>query len=40
MTKHSGLYHTTLHNVTIGDNCCIENVKKYIANYEIGDNCS
>lgn len=39
MTKHSGLYHTTLHNVTIGDNCCIENVKNYIANYEIGDNC-
>lgn len=26
----------TLHNVTVGDNCCIENVKNYIANYEIG----
>ena len=37
MKKHSGLYHTTLHNVTVGDNCCIENVKNYIANYEIGD---
>ena len=36
--KHSGLYHVTLHNVTIGDDCCIENVKNYIANYEIEDN--
>ena len=34
--KHSGLYHATLHNVTVGDDCCIENVKNYIANYEIG----
>lgn len=38
MKKHSGLYHATLHNVTVGDNCCIENVKNYIANYDIGDN--
>lgn len=37
MKKHSGLFHATLHNVSIGDNCCIENVKNYIANYEIGD---
>ena len=37
MVKHSGLYHVTLHNVTVGDDCCIENVKNYIANYEIGD---
>ena len=36
MKKHSGLYHATLHNVTVGDDCCIENVKNYIANYEIG----
>ena len=36
MRKHSGLYHATLHNVTVGDDCCIENVKNYIANYEIG----
>lgn len=34
--KHSGLFHATLHNVTVGDDCCIENVKNYIANYEIG----
>ena len=36
MKKHSGLYHVTLHNVTVGNDCCIENVKNYIANYEIG----
>jgi len=35
MHKHSGLFHVTLHNVTIGDDCCIENVKNYIANYDI-----
>ncbi len=34
--KHSGLRHVTLHNVVVGDNCCIENVQNYIANYEIG----
>lgn len=39
MHKHAGLYHTQLHNVEIGDNCCIENVKNYIANYRIGDGC-
>lgn len=39
IVKHSGLYHVTLHNVTVGDNCCIENVKNYIANYEIGESC-
>lgn len=35
--KHAGLRHVTLHNVTIGDNCCIENIQNYIANYEIGN---
>lgn len=39
MHKHAGLYHTTLHNVEIGDNCCIENVKNYISNYRIGEEC-
>lgn len=34
--KHSGIYYATLHNVVVGDDCCIENVKNYIANYEIG----
>ncbi len=38
MKKHSGIYYATLHNVTVGDDCCIENVKNYIANYVIGEN--
>ena len=38
MEKPSGLYYATLHNVTVGDDCCIENVKNYIANYIIGEN--
>ncbi len=37
LVKHAGLHYVTLHNVTVGDNCCIKNVKNYIANYEIGD---
>ena len=32
MKKHSGIYYATLHNVTVDDDCCIENVKNYIAN--------
>lgn len=36
--KHSGLYNTTLHNVQVGNNTCIEDVGNYIANYHIGDN--
>lgn len=35
--KHSGLRHVTLHNVILGDNCCIENIQNYIANYNIGN---
>ncbi len=35
MRKHSGIFHATLHNVTVGDDCCIENIKNYIANYDI-----
>ncbi len=38
MEKHSGIYNATLHNVTVSDNCCIENVKNYMANYFIGEN--
>lgn len=34
--KHSGIFNATVHNVTVGDDCCIENVKNYIANYVIG----
>ena len=36
MKKHAGLYHVTLHNVEVGDDCCIERVNNYIANYRIG----
>jgi hypothetical protein len=36
--KHSGLSNVALHNVTLGDNCVIENIMNYIANYNIGDN--
>ena len=35
---HSGVYHARLHNVTVGDNCYIDRIHNYIANYEIGDN--
>lgn len=34
---HSGVYHARLHNVTIGDNCYIDRVHNYIANYAIGN---
>ena len=37
--KHSGIYKATLRNVTIGDNCLVENVGGYINNYTIGDDC-
>ncbi len=36
LRKHAGLRDATLHNVTIGDNCLIENISNYIANYNIG----
>ena len=41
---HSGIRNAVLHNVEIGDNCLIENINNYIANYTIGertiiDNC-
>lgn len=37
VVKHSGLKYATLHHVTLGDNCLVENVKNYIANYIIGE---
>ena len=36
LKKHAGMRDATLHNVTIGDNCLIENISNYIANYTIG----
>ena len=37
--KHSGINNVTLRNVTVGDDCLIENVGNYINNYTIGDDC-
>lgn len=37
INKHAGIHRATLHNVIIGDNCLIENIHSYIANYTIGD---
>lgn len=37
--KHSGVRNATLRNVTVGDNCLIENIGNYINNYIIGDDC-
>ena len=37
--KHSGINNATLRNVTIGDDCLIENVGNFINNYTIGDDC-
>ena len=34
---HSGIENAMVHNVTLGDNCIIKNVKEYIANYTIGN---
>lgn len=37
--KHTGIRNATLHNVTIGDDCLIENIGTFINNYTIGDEC-
>lgn len=37
--RHSGIRNATLHNVSIGDNCLIENIGNYINNYAIGEEC-
>lgn len=37
--RHSGIRNATLRNVTIGDNCLIENIGNYINNYVIGNEC-
>ena len=36
VTKPSGIRNASLNNVTIHDDCLIENVSNYISNYEIG----
>ena len=37
--KHSGIVNATLRNVSIGDNCLIENISGFINNYAIGSDC-
>ena len=37
IVKHSGVRNATLHNTLIGDNCIVENINNYIANYSIGE---
>lgn len=37
--KHSGINNATLRNVTIGDNCLIENIGNYMNNYRVGNDC-
>lgn len=37
LKRHSGIYDATLFNVSLGDDCCISNVREYIANYDIAD---
>jgi hypothetical protein len=34
----SGIFNSTLHNVTVGNNCYINSIKTHISNYMIGDN--
>ena len=35
---HTGIYHATLHNCEIGDDCHLYNIHNYIANYHVGNN--
>ena len=37
MVKPTGIFYSTICNVTLGDNCLIDNISNYIANYEIGE---
>ena len=37
--RHAGIYNATLRDVTIGDNCLVENIGNYINRYEIGEEC-
>ena len=37
--KHTGLRDVVLRNVTVGDDCLIENVSNFINNYHIGTGC-
>ena len=37
--RHTGIIRAVLRDVTIGDNCLIENIGNYISRYDIGEEC-
>ena len=37
ISRHSGIFHATLHNCKVGNNVFINKINCYIANYNIGD---
>lgn len=37
--RHAGIRNAVLRDVTVGDNCLIENVGNYISRYDIGEEC-
>ena len=37
--RHSGIYHSSIHNCSIGNNVYISRIHRYIANYNIDDDC-
>lgn len=37
--RHTGITRAVLSNVSIGDNCLIENIGNYISRYDIGEEC-
>ena len=38
LKRHAGICDATLHNVSVGNGCCIRSVREYIANYDIESN--
>lgn len=38
--RSAGIRNATLHDVTVGDNCLIENIGCYISRYDIGEECT
>ena len=36
LRRHSGIYDSTLHETSVGDDCLIRGVRRYISNYDIG----
>ena len=38
-SRHSGIHRAVLRDVSVGDNCLIENVGNHISRYDIGEEC-